>query len=227
MQAPSGQLLPINVLHPPSPADVYRCIGCTKPECQVLDCCPFQMGMHPRVRLRHWLFSTRSNVAAQQPRGLVAIAAWASCAARLRSLRRTWHSPRQQTCAIARHTTDEDMQGLWAARPQPMLLYCPRCAPRQGPSGCASTEMAWRREGDGYLKQILTAKASRRALRCCLAVGWRVQVLGPASHGVALCRSAASAGFSASCQLCWRPCVAPGCRCTASRRRRPCRRPGC
>ncbi|KAL4440476.1 hypothetical protein ABPG75_003477 [Micractinium tetrahymenae] len=64
--APSGQLLPINVLHPPSPADVYRCIGCTKPECQ-------------------------------------------------------------------------------------------------GPSGCASTEMAWRREGDGYLKQILTAKVYRIA----------------------------------------------------------------
>ncbi|PRW39107.1 threonine deaminase isoform A [Chlorella sorokiniana] len=33
-QAPSGQLLPINKLSPPSPADVYRCIGCTKPECQ-------------------------------------------------------------------------------------------------------------------------------------------------------------------------------------------------
>lgn len=28
------QLLPINKLSPPSPADVYRCIGCTKPECQ-------------------------------------------------------------------------------------------------------------------------------------------------------------------------------------------------
>ena len=33
--APVGQLIPINRLHPPSPADEFRCIGCTKPECQV------------------------------------------------------------------------------------------------------------------------------------------------------------------------------------------------
>ncbi|KAI7838609.1 hypothetical protein COHA_007616 [Chlorella ohadii] len=33
-QAPPGQLLPINKLTPPSPADVFRCTGCTKPECQ-------------------------------------------------------------------------------------------------------------------------------------------------------------------------------------------------
>lgn len=43
-QAPSGQLLPINVLHPPAPADVYRCIGCTKPECQVCAVPPLPHG---------------------------------------------------------------------------------------------------------------------------------------------------------------------------------------
>ena len=34
-QAPSGQLIPVNVMHPPSPADVFKCIGCARPECQV------------------------------------------------------------------------------------------------------------------------------------------------------------------------------------------------
>lgn len=34
-QVPSGQLLPINVLRPPSAADVFKCTGCTKPACQV------------------------------------------------------------------------------------------------------------------------------------------------------------------------------------------------
>jgi hypothetical protein len=38
VQAPAGELLPINVLRPPSSADVFRCIGCTKPECQVRRC---------------------------------------------------------------------------------------------------------------------------------------------------------------------------------------------
>lgn len=31
---PTGQLIPVNVQTPPSPADVYRCQGCSKPECQ-------------------------------------------------------------------------------------------------------------------------------------------------------------------------------------------------
>lgn len=65
--APSGQLLPINVLRPPSSADVFRCTGCTKPECQ-------------------------------------------------------------------------------------------------GPSGCVAPELSWRREPDGYLKQILTARVYRIAV---------------------------------------------------------------
>ena len=67
LQAPSGQLLPINVLRPPSAADVFRCTGCVRPECQ-------------------------------------------------------------------------------------------------GPSGCAAAELAWRREPDGYLKQILTARVYKIAV---------------------------------------------------------------
>lgn len=36
--------------------------------------------------------------------------------------------------------------------------------PTQGPAGCASADLAWRREPDGYLKEILTAKVYRIAV---------------------------------------------------------------
>ncbi|KAI3431360.1 hypothetical protein D9Q98_004417 [Chlorella vulgaris] len=65
--APAGQLISINVMRPSSPLDVFRCIGCAKPECQ-------------------------------------------------------------------------------------------------GPSGCADPALAWRREPEGYLKQILTARVYKIAV---------------------------------------------------------------
>jgi threonine dehydratase len=50
---------------------------------------------------------------------------------------------------------------LWHAR----HTICPHAGCLlQGPSGCAAAEYAWRREPDGYLKQILTARVYRIAV---------------------------------------------------------------
>lgn len=48
----------------------------------------------------------------------------------------------------------------------PRACRCIGCtkAECQGPAGCASSDLAWRREPDGYLKQILTARVYKIAV---------------------------------------------------------------
>jgi hypothetical protein len=45
-----------------------------------------------------------------------------------------------------------------------MRTSCPPHDHVQGPAGCVAPELAWRREPDGYLKQILTARVYRIAV---------------------------------------------------------------
>ncbi|KFM26466.1 Threonine dehydratase biosynthetic, chloroplastic [Auxenochlorella protothecoides] len=66
--APPGQLIPINRSTPPSPADVYRCAGCVKAECQgPTGCTDFQWRDQSGGYLREILTSRVYSVARETP----------------------------------------------------------------------------------------------------------------------------------------------------------------
>jgi hypothetical protein len=147
-QAPSGQLIPVNVMHPPSPADVFKCIGCVRPECQV---------------------GRRAAASGRQAGGGSVLCSCAALTVVLISGAQQQAADRVTACPLSGQSlppagmqhlpcfAEQDRQGSSALSrslsPNHHPTHC-----LQGPTGCTSVDLAWRREPEGYLKEILTAR---------------------------------------------------------------------
>lgn len=143
-QAPSGQLIPVNVMHPPSPADVFKCIGCARPECQVGHCAAASKLVAGRQ-------AGGGNVLCQ-PHSICVAAVTLASACRI-CLWTTVASGWQGVSALSLFDSPTNPFTHPSTRP-----FIPPPAAPQGPTGCTSVDLAWRREPEGYLKEILTAR---------------------------------------------------------------------
>lgn len=127
-----------------------------------------------------------------------------------------WHSPQLHPCALSRRYLSCACVAVASHLAQPAaaaLCSSHFCAAlqcfgtMQGPSGCVSAEMAWRREGDGYLKQILTAKARRAGVSPlpCAWAGGEHEVSGSLAYRCAAPALSLSPAGSDRASVAWNP----------------------